>query len=160
MSLFFRIIEKSDFEELQDFEQKKIKETLISEIELSFALWESPTRPESMDYYIKSGWSFLIRNKDIPSLFSKEGLLVGYFLAQPLLFLDNQPQSLWVEHISFSSLETRDRICELAYQLGKEKHFQKVYFPNINSVLNSVKNLKPSSWSPNTLQVHTTKVSL
>lgn len=160
MALFFRMIEKSDFEELQDFEQKKLRETMSNEVELSLAQWESPARPESMDHYIKTGWSILLRNKDIPSPFSNEGLLVGYFLAQPLLFIDNQPQSLWVEHISFSSLETRDRLCELAYQLGREKHFQKVYFPNIHSILNSVKTFKPSTWSPNTLQVHSTKVSL
>jgi hypothetical protein len=160
MSLFFRLIEKSDFDELQDFEQKKLKDTITNEIELSLAKWESPTRPESMNHYINSGWSFLVRNKEIPSPFSQEGMLVGYFLAQPLLFIDNQPQSLWIEHISFSSLETRDRLCELAYQLGKEKHFQKVFFPNVHSILNSVKTLKPSSWSPNILQVHSTKVSL
>jgi hypothetical protein len=160
MSLFFRLVEMSDFEELQDFEQKKLKETISDEIELSLARWESPARPESMNHYINTGWSFLVRSTEISSPFSKEGLLLGYFLAQPILFIDNQPQSLWIEYISFSSLETRDRLCELAYQLGRDKHFQKVYFPNIHSILNSVKNLKPSPWSPNILQVHSTKVSL
>lgn len=160
MALLFRLIEKSDFDELQEFENKKLKENTLSEIEFRLAQWESPTRPESMNYYINSGWSFLARNQDIPSPHSSEGALVGYFLAQPLLFVDNQPQSLWVEYISFSSLETRDRLCELAYKLSRDKHFQKVYFPNSHSVLNSVKNLKPSTWSPNILQIHSTKVSL
>jgi hypothetical protein len=153
------MLEKSDFDELQDFEHKKLKEVHSNEIELSMAQWESPARPESMNHYLNTGWSFLARNTELRSPFSNEGLLVGYFLAQPLLFVDNQPQSLWIEHISFSSLETRDRLCELAYHLGKDKHFQKVYFPNNHPIYNSVKNLKPSAWCPNTLQIYSTKVS-
>lgn len=159
MPLFFRVIEKTDFEELQDFENRKLTEIHTNEIELSMARWESRWRPESMQFYIQTGWCFLVRNSDVESPSSTEGILVGYFLAQPLTFLDGQTQSLWIEHISYSTLEARDRLCELAYQLSKEKHLQKVYFPNQTSVHNSIQNMKPTPWIPNVYQVHTTKVS-
>lgn len=159
MSLFFRVIEKSDFDELQEFENRKLKEIHSDEIEMSMARWESRWRPESMEFYLQTGWCFLVRNKEVESAASQEGQLLGYFLAQPLTFLDGQTQSLWIEHISYSTLEARDRLCELAQQLCREKHLQKVYFPNQSSILNSINTMKPSPWNPSVYQVYTTKVS-
>jgi hypothetical protein len=105
------------------------------------------------------GWCFLARDESQPSSFSKEGSLVGYFLAQPLLFFDGQTQTLWVEHMQFSTLVARDSLCELAYKLSREKHFQKVLFPESQTVANAVKSFKAESWDPQVLSVLTTKVS-
>lgn len=101
--------------------------------------------------------AFLARNKEIPSQHSPEGLLVGYFTAQTLLFLDGQTQSLWVEHISYSSLQARDQLSELAYKLAREKHFQRVFFPNASGIINSINSYKPESWNPQSYLVKTVK---
>ena len=151
MSLFCRIIQADDLEQILSFEAKKMQEAIPDEMERMFAQWNSRARKEAMEHYIPMGWSFLALGDD------KE--IVGYFLAQPLLFLDGQTQSLWVEHVQYSSLQARDELCELAYKLSREKHFQRVYFPQAGGIQNSVATFKPEPWQPSALQVKTTKVT-
>lgn len=158
MSLYCRVALVSDISEIIDFEKKKLADTIPDEMEREMAAWNSRWREESLNHYLPLGWSFLIRDQMQASEFSKEGLLVGYFIAQPLLFFDGQTQSLWVEHIQFSSLEARDGLCDLAYRMSREKHFQKVLYPNSNAILNSIKQMKASPWEPPTYEVKTTKV--
>lgn len=157
MSFFCRTIQIEDVPELIDFEEKKLLETVPAEEDRIFAKWNSRWRQESLEHYAKIGWSFLARNKDMPSSFSSEGQLVGYFTAQPLLFLEGQTQSLWVEHISFSSLQARDQLSELAYRLSREKHFQRVFFPNSSGIINSISGFKPELWTPQNYSVKTVK---
>lgn len=157
MSLYCRVIQESDFQEVTDFENKKMQDAYPDESERMIASWNSKHRPEALKHYLALGWSFLIRDPGTTSSYSSEGLLVGYFIAQPLLFLDGQTQSLWVEHVQYSSLQARDELCELAYKLAREKHLQRVYFPNENGVPNSVKAFKVDTWQPGTLFVKTTK---
>lgn len=149
-----------NLDELLAYENNKLKELYSTEIEQSMARWSSRWRKESLEHYLKIGWSFLLRDREVSDPNSTEGRLLGYFIAQPLLFLDGQTQSLWIEHICYSNLSSRDRLCEFAYKLSREKHFQKVYFPSINNVLNSVNSYKATPWTPEVVQVHTTKVSL
>lgn len=148
-----------NLEEVLSYENSKLKELHPSEIEQSLIRWNSRWRSESLEHYLKTGWSFLLRDNETSSSFSSEGRLLGYFLAQPLLFIDGQTQSLWIEHVSYSSLSTRDKLCEFAYQLARDKHLQKVYFPAQNSVMNSVHALKATPWTPEVVQILTTKVS-
>ncbi|KYG60674.1 hypothetical protein [Bdellovibrio bacteriovorus] len=150
MSLFCRVIQADDLQDILDLENKKLTEAYPDEMERMMAGWSSKFRVEALNHYIPLGWSFLAR--DVES-----GKLMGYFIAQPLLFLDGQTQSLWVEHVQYSSLQARDELCELAYKLGREKHLQRVYFPNDNGVPNSIKAFKSESWQPGTLSVKTTK---
>ncbi|MNJ93470.1 hypothetical protein D3C87_111520 [compost metagenome] len=157
MSLYCRIIQAADYQEILDFETKKLQEAYPDESDRMFASWSSKHRPEALQHYLPLGWSFLIRDPETPSPASPEGLLLGYFIAQPLLFLDGQTQSLWVEHVQYSSLQARDELCELAYKLAREKHLQRVYFPRENGVPNSVKAFKADTWQPGTLFVKTTK---
>ncbi|MCB0368656.1 MAG: hypothetical protein KDD45_04210 [Bdellovibrionales bacterium] len=157
MSYFCRTIQKEDVPELLSFEEKKLMETISDETDRMFAKWNSKWRQESLEHYSQLGWSFLARNQEFSSEFSDEGLLVGYFTAQPLLFLDGQTQSLWVEHISCSSLQARDQLSELAYKLAREKHFQRVFFPDISGVINSINTFKPETWNPNSYLVKTVK---
>jgi hypothetical protein len=147
-----------NLDEILTYENSKLKELYSTEIEQSLARWSSRWRQESLEHYLKAGWSFILRDREIPSTFSMDGALIGYFLAQPLLFLDGQTQSLWIEHVSFSNLSARDRLCEFAYKLSREKHLQKVYFPSQNNVLNSVNTYKATAWTPEMVQVLTTKV--
>lgn len=146
-------------EEILAYENNKLIEQQLPEIEQSLVRWNSRWRQESLEHYLKTGWCFLIRDRELANPTSGDGALLGYFLAQPLLFLDGQTQSLWIEHISFSNLATRDRLCEFAYRLSREKHFQKVYFPAQTNVLNSVNTFKATAWTPEVVQVQTTKVS-
>lgn len=157
MSFYCRVIQKEDIEELLDFESRKLMETEQNEMEREFIKWNSRWRKEALEHYTQLGWSFLARNSEIRSNFSNEGLLVGYFTAQPLLFLDGQTQSLWVEHMSYSALQARDELVEIAYRMARDKHFQRVYFLNNQGVVNSVKAFKPESWNPQMIYVKTTK---
>lgn len=157
MSFYCRVMQKEDIEELLDFEKKKLIEIEQNEIEREFIQWNSRWRKESLEHYAQMGWSFLARNPDLKSNYSNEGLLVGYFTAQPLLFLEGQTQSLWVEHLSYSTLQARDELVEIAYKLSRDKHFQRVYFLNNQGVINSVNALKPEAWNPQMIYIKTTK---
>lgn len=150
MSLICRVIQADDLQDILDLENKKLQDAYPDEMERMMAGWSSKFRIEALNHYIPLGWSFLARDEDTDSL-------LGYFIAQPLLFLDGQTQSLWVEHVQYTSLQARDELCELAYKLGREKHLQRVYFPNDNGVPNSVKSFKADTWQPGTLTVKTTK---
>lgn len=157
MVLFSRILQSADLEEIQDFEQRKLAETVSDENERTLQSWHARWRRESLEHYLPMGWSFITRDPDIQSPWSKEGLLMGYFIAQPMVFLDGQTQSLWVEHVAYSSLKARDELCELAYKLCREKHFQRVYFPNAGGLQNSLAALKAELWHPQVLSVRTSK---
>jgi hypothetical protein len=159
MSLYVRVIQPADLEEIVDFEKNKLRETVADEMERELQSWNARWRQESLNHYVPMGWSFLVRDRSQKSAFSSEGLLVGYFLAQPLLFFDGNTQTLWLEHLQYSTLQGRDELCELAYKLSREKHFQKVLFPESQSVLNAVKSFKATNWDPQVLTVATTKAS-
>lgn len=157
MSLFFRIATSEDLNEIHEYEKKKLQETVSDETEREIQSWQAKWRKESLEHYLPSGWCFIARNPNIPSDDSPEGQLIGYFLAQPVLFFNGQTQSLWVEHLSYSSLQARDELCDLAYRLSREKHFQRVYFPNNPSIQNAISTLKPNAWSDTAVYVKTTK---
>jgi hypothetical protein len=159
MSLYLRVIQPADLEEIVDFEKAKLRETVADEMEREIQSWNARWRQESLNHYVPMGWSFLARDRSLKSSFSEEGALVGYFLAQPLLFFDGYTQTLWLEHMQYSTLQARDELCELAYKLSREKHFQKVLFPESQSVLNAVKSFKAMNWDPQVLTVSTSKAS-
>ncbi|HWU44466.1 MAG TPA: hypothetical protein VN132_13540 [Bdellovibrio sp.] len=150
MSLYCKVILAEDLQDILDLENKKLQDAYSDEMERMMAGWNSKFRVEALNHYIPLGWSFLARD-------SETHQLMGYFIAQPLLFFDGQTQSLWVEHVQHTSLQARDELCELAYKLGRDKHLQRVYFPQENGVPNSVKSFKPEPWQPGTLNVKTTK---
>lgn len=158
MSLYLRVIEAHEADELLDFEMKKLSETIADEMERQIFAWNSRWRKESLMHYLPMGWSFLARDRSLKSSYSQEGALVGYFLAQPLLFFDGFTQNLWVEHIQFNTLEARDSLADLAYRLSREKHFQKVFFPNQSSIMNAIRSFKPESWGQETLVIKTAKL--
>lgn len=150
MSLICRVIQNDDLQEILDLENKKLHETYPDEMERMMAGWNSRFRVEALNHYLPLGWSFLARDDESHKV-------MGYFIAQPLLFLDGQTQSLWVEHVQYVSLQARDELCELAYKLGREKHLQRVYFPGDNGVPNSISTFKPTAWNPGVSVVKTTK---
>ncbi len=159
MALFLRVAQIEDLDEILDLEKRKLQETIPNESDRELASWNARWRREALEHYLPLGWSFLARDEQTKSPFSSEGLLLGYFLAQPLLFLSGQTQSLWLEHLQHTSLMARDELCELAYKIAREKHLQKVYFPNANMIANSVKQFKSELWAPNVIEIKTTKAS-
>lgn len=148
MSFDFRVIQVSEIEEILAFENRKLSDSISNEDDRRIASWHAKWRKEALEVYIPMGWSFLARD---------QGTLMGYFIAQPLLFFDGQTQSLWIEHLQYSSLQVRDQLCEIAYKMSREKHFQRVYFPNIATVANSLGPYKPETWNSQTLMIKTTK---
>ncbi len=159
MSLYTRVIQLEDLQEIIELEKSKLSEVVADEMDRELQSWNSRWRKESLEHYVPKGWSFLARDRAQSSSASTEGLLVGYFIAQPLLFFDGQTQSLWLEHIQFSTLQARDELCDLAYRLSREKHFQKVFFPDSQSVSNAIKNMRSQNWDPQVLVAATTKAS-
>lgn len=134
-----------------DYENKKLADQILNEDERRMSAWHARWRKESLEHYLKLGWSFIALDP--------QDQILGYFLGQPLLFFDGQTQSLWIEHLQSSSLKTRDALTELAYRLAREKHFQRVYFPNQPQILNSIKQFNPENWGPHSLFLKTTKAS-
>jgi hypothetical protein len=159
MSLYLRVIQPADLDEILHFEKHKLQEAISDEMERELTSWNARWRQEALNHYLPMGWSFLSRDRNLKSDHSSEGQLVGYFLAQPLLFFEGQTQTLWVEHMQYSTLQARDELCELAYKLSREKHFQKVLFPESQSIMNAVKAYKAQNWDPQVLTVATTKAS-
>lgn len=157
MSLVLKIAMISEAEEILDFERRKMIDIIPDETERELAAWNSRWRKEALNHYLPMGWSFICRDTSQQSTFSSEGQLVGYFIAQPLLFFDGNTQTLWVEHLQFSSLQARDELCDLAYRLSREKHLQRVIFPSSPGVQNATKHLKAENWDPSTIFIRTTK---
>ena len=159
MSLSLRIILPSEIDEILDYENRKLAEQISNETERQLQSWTTRWRRESLEHYLPMGWSFLARDLGQASAWGDEGLLVGYFIAQPMLFLDGQTQSLWVEHLQYSSLQTRDELCDLALRLSREKHFQRVYFAKLPAIMNSIKPVGAEDWNPQVVFIKTTKVA-
>ena len=141
----FQIIQSSDLDDIIQFEQKLLAQTMPEEMERTMHSWHARWRKESLEHYLPMGWSFLARNE--------KNELIGYFLGQPLLFFDGFTQSLWIEYVQAENDSVRDQLCEIAYKLSREKHFQKVYFPKGIDFPNT------ESWQPGVRTAWTAKVS-
>lgn len=155
--LYLRIIQASDLDEIQAFEKSQLAQSSMDPMEQELFAWTSRWRAESLGHYLPMGWSFLARDRQKKSQWSDEGELVGYFIAQPLLFFDGQTQSLWVEHLSYLNQKAKSELCELAYRLSREKHFQRVYLPDHQDLRDSVQAWKPEPWDPTAIFLKTTK---
>ena len=148
MSLELQVLEPTDLEAILLFETQKLAQEVSDENERQFQSWSARWREESLRQYLPLGWSF----KAV-----EDGRMVGYFLAQPLLFLDGQTQSLWIEHVQFVNLAIRDVLCDMAVRLGREKHLQRVYFPSQANLQSALSAFRPEVWQPNVTAVKTTK---
>jgi hypothetical protein len=120
MSLLYRIAELADVESVFAYESKKTNDPSVGEIENQILIWDSNFRKEALEHYFKMGWSFLALDE--------KNQVAGFFMGQPLLFVDKQTQSLWVEYISADSNDIFTELVDIAYRLSREKHFQRVLF--------------------------------
>ncbi|MGE3973637.1 MAG: hypothetical protein AB7F59_03835 [Bdellovibrionales bacterium] len=117
MTFDARVVDISETDEIFEFEQKRL-ETSVEDEQLRMILsWQAPWRKESLEFYLPKGWCFAVRQNE---------QLVGYFLAQPVLFFRQMTQTLWLEHVTFDSKEAGDYLLELAFKTAREKHIQSV----------------------------------
>ncbi len=119
-NLSYRIAQLEDVEAVFSYESKKQFDANLNEIENQINIWNSNFRIEALNHYFKMGWSFLALNQN--------NEIMGFFMGQPLLFVDKQTQSLWVEFISAENDEIYTELLDIAYRLSREKHFQRVLF--------------------------------
>jgi hypothetical protein len=111
-----KILTAENLEEILNFEMAKLPG---EGIEREISSWHAPWRKEALEHYIPRGWSFAKR---------VDGKVVGYVIAQPLLFFKSWTQVLWVEHVSAETEAIGVEMIMIAYRWAKDKHLQKVYF--------------------------------
>lgn len=87
-----------------------------------FAEWSAPWRAESLEHYLRLGWSMSRRD-------AATGVLQGYILAQPFLFWRGQTQTVWIEHVDGDTPMVRDELVDTIVRIGREKHMQRVLAP-------------------------------
>lgn len=150
MGLNCRILHDSDIVKVLEFESQRLNQAYPDEMEREFARWHSKARKESLEYYAEKGWSFIVEDP--------EGNILGFVLAQPLLFMSGHTQSLWVEYLASRTLEARDILVDYAYRLARDKHFQGVYFPSDDhKVMNSLARFGVKAWTQAPVFVSTSK---
>lgn len=84
-----------------------------------FLEWSAPWRKESLEHYLKLGWSMCRRD-------GETGRLLGYILAQPILFMRQQTQTVWVEHVEGESATIVTELLDTVIRVSREKHMQRV----------------------------------
>jgi hypothetical protein len=87
--------------------------------EYLFLEWSAPWRQESLEHYLKIGWSMARRDRST-------GKLVGYILAQPFLFLRRQTQTVWIEHVEGETPAINSELIDTVIRISREKHMQRV----------------------------------
>ena len=145
----YRIAQLDDVETVFNYAAAKLKDESLDEIENQIKIWNSDFRKEALDHYFKLGWSFLA--------FNQQNKLVGFFMGQPLLFLDKHTQTLWVEFVQADSDEVYTELVDIAYRLSRDKHFQRVLFSAAVTEKNLTKSLPFKSWDRSIVYLKTTK---
>jgi hypothetical protein len=116
-----RILLEADQESIMAFEKDRLNQAVSDPMEREMKSWDSRWRKESLAHYLPQGWSFGVFEK---------GKLAGYFIGQPYIFHRGLTQTLWIEHLSFSSPEVAKALVEVAHKWARDKHLQAVVFEN------------------------------
>jgi hypothetical protein len=114
----FRVLAPSEAEEVYQFSRARWLAHPESSKDL-FLEWSAPWRKESLDHYLKLGWSMARRDPHT-------GGLLGYALAQPILFFRKQTQTVWIEHVDAESPRLAEEIVDTLIRVSREKHIQRV----------------------------------
>jgi hypothetical protein len=113
-----RVADISEIDEIFQFEQSTLERSVEDEQLRMFLSWKAPWRREALEFYLPKGWCFAVRENN---------RLVGYFLAQPLIFFRQLTQTLWIEHVSYENKTVGDYLLEIAFKTAREKHIQSVF---------------------------------
>lgn len=133
MARDIQILHQDSFELIQTFERERLKKIISDPMEAEMRSWNAPWREESLRHYLGTGWSVGLWDGS---------QLVGYFLAQPLLFYRGLTQVLWVEHVAFSMESDRDILIDTATRYAREKHLQSVFILQENGETKEIKTTK------------------
>lgn len=148
MTLVHQVLSQPDLDEVYDFASRRLTASIPDETERTFAAWAVPWRKESLEHYLKLGWSFITRDN---------GQAQGFFLAQPFLFFRGQTQTLWVEHIEAANAEVMNTLVEVAVKVAREKHLQRVLFANAPALASALKPWNAEPLETSIAVVKTTK---
>ena len=120
MQTEFYVASIDDLDRIYAFANDKFSKLAKDSTAFMFESWTAPWRKESLEHYLKGGWSFIATNS------SRE--VAGFFLAQPILFMARQTQSLWIEMLLGDDQKTTEFLIEIAVKTAREKHLQRVLF--------------------------------
>jgi len=149
MSINYKIAQSDDLETIYNYAHNKLKNQISDEMELMMKVWESNFRKEALEHYLKLGWSFIAQNE--------KNEIVGFFLGQPLLFIDAQTQTLWMEMIEADDFKIQAELADIAIKLSRDKHLQRVILPKSVETLHFEKPYQFKHWSEKSIWVKTTK---
>ena len=114
-SLETRILLIDDADAILAFESGQLAKTMSDPMEREMASWSARYRKEALEHYLPKGWSF--------GTFLN-GQLVGYILAQPLLFVRGLTQTVWIENISTTHPGLAKTLIEVVHKWARDKHLQ------------------------------------
>ena len=117
----YRVVKEHEIDQLFEFakmlHEKKNSAEGGDPFAAEMASWSAPWRRESLEHYLKLGWSM--------SAWSEDGeTLKGFSLAQPLPFYKGLTQTLWLEHVMAESQEIELGLLEVSYKWARDKHLQ------------------------------------
>lgn len=147
MKVEYRIAQLADLDTIYQFAESRLKVQIPDDMERMIQIWNSRFRKESLEHYLKLGWSFIAEDSSQSC--------VGYFLGQPLLFVEGHTQTLWVEDVQAQTDDISADLIEISYKLSRDKHFQKVILPPAAQAFLDAKNIKhqpslPTIWCKTT----------
>ena len=145
----YRIAQATDVSNAFDFVVKMNHLDFTENIEAQMNVWNSEYRTEALEHYFKTGWSFIAEDQNHQ--------IVGFFMGQPLLFFNKNPQSLWVEFICGQNADIYTELVDISFRLSREKHFQAVFYKNEISEKKLTKSFTFQEWNRETIFLKTTK---
>jgi len=124
-----RVIKENEMDEVLQFARQVHEAGSEDPFAAELASWSAPWRQESLEHYLKLGWSF--------GAWEGEGL-VGFCLAQPFLFFQGLTQSLWLEAVVSKDASVADKLLETCYRWARDKHLQQlVVHPDLQKYTNA-----------------------
>ncbi len=152
MEVQYRIAQLADVDNVFEFAEERLKQSIPDDMERMIKIWESRFRKEALNHYLNSGWSFVAYTQE-----GNKEVLNGFFLGQPLLFFEGHTQTLWIEDVQANNSKIKDELVEIAYKLSRDKHLQRVILPlSVEENLKS-KNIKHNKQDQSWIWCKTTK---
>jgi hypothetical protein len=134
MSYDLKVLKPENQDAILAYERERAKREIPDEMGRELASWKARWRSEQLQHYLTLGWSF--------GAF-ENGTLNGYILGQPLLFFRGLTQTLWIEHLSYNSIEIGEALIESAFKWAKDKHFQTMLVSDLPKDLQISRRMEP-----------------
>ncbi|MCB0406762.1 MAG: hypothetical protein KDD34_01085 [Bdellovibrionales bacterium] len=119
-----RAVRQNDLQAILEFEKARLEIEVEDVMERELLSWKAPWRQEALEHYLNLGWSFGVWEDE------SENTLLGYVLAQPLLFFRGFTQTLWIEHLAANDKLIENQLIETVYQWSRDKHLQQMILPH------------------------------